>query len=193
MSIEARAASKRRSRKGTSETLVEAAAKEFNEHGFSGTDTNRIARRAGFAPQTFYRWFRDKTEIFIKVYELWQQLEADMLQHLLEEHASDVRLVQASVAHHRAYLVFRRSLRQLSAENDEVREARARSRLNQIRQIRVWNPKQRDVTGDLAVTLLQFERLADALAEGEFRDMGLDKKAGEEALVRLIRRFRAPS
>jgi AcrR family transcriptional regulator len=193
MSIEARAASKRRSRKGTPETLVEAAAKEFNEHGFSGTDTNRIARRAGFAPQTFYRWFRDKTEIFIRVYELWQQLEADMLQHLLEENASDVRLVQASVAHHRAYLVFRRSLRQLSAENDEVREARARSRLDQFRQIRVWNPKQQDVTADLAVTLLQFERLADALAEGEFRDMGIDKKAGEEALVRLIHRFRAPS
>ena len=36
---------------------------EFIESGYAGTDTNRIARRAGFAPQTFYRWFADKTAI----------------------------------------------------------------------------------------------------------------------------------
>jgi AcrR family transcriptional regulator len=193
MPSEARASSPRRIRKETAETLVRAAAKEFNERGFSGTDTNRIARRAGFAPQTFYRWFRDKTEIFIKVYELWQDLEADMLRHLLAEDASDVRLVKAVVAHHHAYRIFRRSLRQLAAENDAVREARARSRLKQIEQIRVWNPKQPDVTAVLAVTLLHFERLADALAEGEFRDMGLGTHAAEEDLVRLIHRLRAPS
>jgi AcrR family transcriptional regulator len=52
----------------TRERLVQAAAAEFREQGFAGTDTNRIARRAGFAPQTFYRWFTDKTEIFIAVY-----------------------------------------------------------------------------------------------------------------------------
>jgi AcrR family transcriptional regulator len=43
----------------TSNDLIAAAAAEFNEFGFSGTDTNRIARRAGYAPQTFYRWFKD--------------------------------------------------------------------------------------------------------------------------------------
>ncbi len=40
--------------------------------------------------------------------------------------------------------------------------------------------------------LLQTERLADALAEGEFHDMGLGKKAGEDALARLIHELRAP-
>lgn len=40
--------------------------------------------------------------------------------------------------------------------------------------------------------LLQTERLADALAEGEFHDMGLNKKAGEEALARLIHDLRTP-
>jgi AcrR family transcriptional regulator len=191
MPIHATARSARRARKGTAEKLVRAAASELNEHGFLGTDTNRIARRAGFAPQTFYRWFRDKTEIFIKVYELWQHEEADMLRRLLAEQARDVRLVQAVVSHHRAYLVFRRSLRQLSLENESVREARAHGRLNQIRQIRAWNPDQPDSTAELAVILLQFERLADALAEGEFRDMGLDEQAAETALSRLIRRLRA--
>ena len=44
---------------GTGTKLIAAAAAEFNDHGFSGTDSNKIARRAGFAPQTFYRWFKD--------------------------------------------------------------------------------------------------------------------------------------
>ena len=78
--------------KSTSEKLIAAAAKEFNEHGFGGTDTNRIARRAGFAPQTFYRWFRDKVEIFIKTYELWQREEFGAISALLAQNASDARL-----------------------------------------------------------------------------------------------------
>src|SRR5215470_7978227 len=169
----------RHARTSTGDKLVRAAASEFNEHGFLGTDTNRIARRAGFAPQTFYRWFRDKTEIFIKVYERWQHEEASMLQRLLAKDASDARLVQAVVTHHRRYRVFRRSLRQLSIEDDVVRKARAESRLNQIAQIRTWNPAQPANTADLAVALFKIERLADALAEGEFDDMGIDRKAGE--------------
>ena len=43
---------------------------------------------------------------------------------------------------------------------------------------------------DLAVILLQTERLADALAEGELRDMGLDEEAALTALTGLINRLR---
>ena len=185
------APSPRRTRRGTADKLVRAAASEFNEHGFLGTDTNRIARRAGFAPQTFYRWFGDKTEIFIKVYERWQHEEASMLQRLLAKDASDARLVQAVVAHHRRFLIFRRSLRQVSIEDDVVRKARAESRLNQIAQIRKWNPAQPATTADLAVALFKIERLADALAEGEFADMGIDRKAGERELALVLNWLRS--
>ena len=181
----------RRTRKGTAEKLVRAAASEFNQHGFLGTDTNRIARRAGFAPQTFYRWFRDKTEIFIKVYERWQHEEASMLQRLLARDASDARLVKAVVTHHRRFRTFRRSLRQVSIEDDVVRKARAESRLNQIRQIRMWNPAQPASTADLAVALFKIERLADALAEGEFHDMGIENKAAETELALLLHWLRS--
>src|SRR5205814_7333325 len=90
--------------------LVRAAMLEFNESGFGGTDTNRIARRAGFAPQTFYRWFKDKVEIFIKTYELWQREEFGAISALLAQNASDARLAQSVIEHHRAYLIFRRNL-----------------------------------------------------------------------------------
>jgi AcrR family transcriptional regulator len=180
-------------REATNEKLLQAAAKEFNERGFGGTDSNRIARRAGFAPQTFYRWFEDKVEIFIKTYERWVREEFADVGKLLAQNASDARVVQTLVAHHKAYLIFRRSLRELSVENAVVRSARARSRNDQIARLRSLNPNIALDDGSIAATLLQTERLADALAEGEFRDMGLNKKAGEVALARLIHDLRTPS
>jgi AcrR family transcriptional regulator len=179
-------------REATSEKLLQAAAKEFNEQGFGGTDSNKIARRAGFAPQTFYRWYADKVEIFIKTYERWQREELETLSQLLAERASDIRLTRAVVAHHKAYLLFRRSLRQLSVENAAVRAARARARLNQIAYVKTLSPNVARDDASLATMLFQTERLADALAEGEFGDMGLDERAGEETLARLIGELRAP-
>src|SRR5277367_3682725 len=115
----------------TAALLVAAAMAEFNEHGFAGTDTNRIARRAGFAPQTFYRWFKDKTEIFIAAYRALEE-ELWGINASLVEGADDETVVEAVLAHHRAWLMFRRSLRALSVENAEVRAARAESRLRQV-------------------------------------------------------------
>jgi AcrR family transcriptional regulator len=178
-----------RAREGTAEKLVLAAASEFNEQGFLGTDTNKIARRAGFAPQTFYRWFEDKIDIFIKVYEHWEQQEAGIFRKLLAEDASDERLVKSCVAHHRAYLVFRRSLRLVSLEDERVRRARAETRKRQIERINQWQQTELD-PGMVATALLQIERLSDALAEREFADMGLDASACEAALARIIRQLR---
>lgn len=178
----------------TAAKLIAAAAAEFNEQGFAGTDTNRIARRAGFAPQTFYRWFEDKIDVFIRVYDAWQAEEALALAPLLAENAPDAEVAAAAVTHHRAYLKFRRSLRQLSLENPKVRAARAASRLRQIERIRMG--QSRGTSGrvgeavELAAWLLEMERLADALAEGEIEDMGLDPAATQAALAGIIGRIR---
>jgi AcrR family transcriptional regulator len=179
-------------RSGTAEKLLYAAAAEFNEHGFAGTDTNRIARRAGFAPQTFYRWYEDKIEIFIKVYEYWESQEAEVLRGLLAQNAADATVVEAMVAHHRAYLKFRRSLRQLSLDHTQVRAARAASRLRQIANIRTIQDARAMDASELAAKLLQMERLSDALAEGEIADMGLDPEVAADALARIIHGLRHP-
>ncbi|MGA0601607.1 TetR/AcrR family transcriptional regulator [Caulobacter sp. KR2-114] len=174
----------------TAQKLIAAAAAEFNEHGFAGTDTNRIARRAGFAPQTFYRWFVDKIEIFIRVYDAWQIEEARALAPLLAEGAPDAEVAAAAVAHHRAYLPFRRSLRQLSLEHPQVRAARAASRLRQIERIRLGQGARALDAAVLAPWLLEMERLSDALAEGEIEDMGLDPEVTRGELAGIIGRIR---
>jgi AcrR family transcriptional regulator len=177
--------------KPTSEKLVAAAAKEFNQRGFDGTDTNRIARRAGFAPQTFYRWFRDKTAVFLAVYRAWEDEERLMLTKLLARKAPATELVEAAIKHHRAYKIFRRSLRSLSLENSTVRKARAESRKRQIEQIKTWVAPSKPSSIEVATILLQMERLADAVAEGEFADLGLEDKAARDALATLQSRLRA--
>jgi AcrR family transcriptional regulator len=183
---------KKRSRtEPTSEQLLEAAAAEFNENGYAGTDTNRIARRAGFAPQTFYRWFQDKADIFIHVYDRWRQDLFGVLGPLFTRNADDVRIAEAVIAHHKAYLIFRRSLRQLSVENDAIRTARAKSRQQQISAIKALRPSPGRDVAVLTTILLQVERLADALAEREFRDMGLDEAAAHDAMTCLIHDLRA--
>jgi len=169
----------------TRERLVQAAAAEFREHGFAGTDTNRIARRAGFAPQTFYRWFSDKTEIFIAVYRAWEDEERSLMGALRRRGAEEEDVVEAAISHHKAYIIFRRSLRRLSLEDDKVRAARAESRLRQIDRIRQW--RDGAVSADeVAAVLLQLERLSDALAEGEILDMGLDEAPARRRLAELL-------
>ena len=171
-------------RTGTADKLIDAAAREFKAHGYAGTDTNRIAARAGFAPQTFYRHFKDKLAIFVAVYRRWEDEEAVVVGALMEKRAGAMALADAAVAHHRAYLQFRRSLRALSVENPVMRKARAQSRLRQIDNIiRLTGAGTRE---SLAPLLFQMERLTDAIAEGEFADLGMDETAGREALAKIL-------
>jgi AcrR family transcriptional regulator len=173
----------------TREKLIAAATAEFGEQGFGGTDTNRIARRAGFAPQTFDRWFKDKTEIFIAVYRAWEDEEVALMRSLRRQGAGEADVAEAAVEHHRRSLMFRRSLRRLSLEDPQVRAARAQSRLRQVEAIRAWRDGALS-TETVATTLLELERLSDALAEGEFLDMGLGETAARQRLAALLAELR---
>ncbi len=175
---------------GTAAKLVAAAAREFRQHGFSGTDTNKIARRAGFAPQTFYRWFNDKAEIFLAVYRAWEEEERKVLAHLLAEKAPASLVADAIISHHRTYRLFRRSLRQLALEDPIVRKARAESRLRQIERIRASLGASAPDAAELATILLQIERLCDGIADDEFSDLGVEEKVPRAAIANLHSRLR---
>ena len=172
--------------KSTAEALADAALAEFNESGFNGTDTNKIARRAGFAPQTFYHWYKDKAEIFVAAYRAWEVEELDALQMVLTNVALPEVLGEALIAHHRKYVIFRRSLRHLSLENPLVRKARAESRLRQLEQVRVWADWPEAEPQELVVPQLQLERLLDAIAEGELIDMGLTEEGVRNEITHIV-------
>jgi len=179
----------------TEARLIAAAEAEFNSRGFHGTDSNRIARLAGYAPQTFYRHFEDKTEIFLAVYERWWRAESEAIGKVLGKGGtSDLRKVaDILIAFHTEWRIFRRSLRHLSTEDERVKKARVAARKNQIATAKSLIPDLRKSDSDIAAALLVLERLSDAVAEGEFVAMGFREAAGRSAVVAALADFFALS
>ncbi|MEQ9319180.1 MAG: TetR/AcrR family transcriptional regulator [Polyangiaceae bacterium] len=93
----------------TRDRLVRAAADEFNRAGFGGTNTNKIARAAGFAPATFYRYFDDKKAIMVAAFDWVLSLQRDAILSLVADmDPSDVdgiarRMVECLADHQRAW------------------------------------------------------------------------------------------
>jgi AcrR family transcriptional regulator len=172
----------------TAARLVDAADSLFNSVGFDGTDTNRIAREAGYAPQTFYRHFEDKTDIFLAVYQRWWQSESDEVEKILggKGPAEAGRLADTIIAFHVRWRGFRRSLRHLAVADDRVRAARTNARVAQIARARAWLLKSHRSDAEAYASLLVFERLCDAVAEGEFADMGFSKALARQAVITAI-------
>lgn len=170
----------------TAALLIAAATAEFESNGFDGTDTNRIARRAGFAPQTFYRWFADKRAIFLACYRQWEAEETAMLDKLVDAGASEAAIADAVLAHHCRHLGFRRSLRHLSTTDNVVRQARAESRQRQIMRVAALRNTAESQWPALFAGLLKIERLADALAENEYGDAGIPESVLLTALIEEI-------
>jgi AcrR family transcriptional regulator len=163
---------------------------EFLRYGFDGTDVNRIARRSGMAPTTFYRWFKDKTDVFVAVYRRWEAEEQQAMRRLLARNGATTALVEACIEHHRAHALFRRSLRRLGHEDAKVRQALAASRLERLQALKAWIGDPHPSDADLAVELLLFEGLATLLAEADLGEMGLDDKAARRQLGAILGRWR---
>jgi AcrR family transcriptional regulator len=171
----------------TRKDLLRAAMREFNTHGFAGTDTNRIARVAGYAPQTFYRHFDDKIAIFLAVYEDWWQAEVSALDASQSPApASAKKAAEIAIDFHTRWRVFRRSLRLLSVEDARVRASRAQARQVQIARAKQRNPAKRS-DAEWVALLLTSERLCDAVADGELADLGLNKSAALKLVTEAMR------
>jgi AcrR family transcriptional regulator len=173
--------------------LIEAALREFNERGFFGTDTNEIARTAGYAPQTFYRHFADKMAIFLEAYERWWRDEAAALKELASRSAltpeAGARIV---LEFHSTWRIFRRSLRHLTAEDDRVRAARAQARHEQLRALGANLSGEKQIAEKLG-QLLTLERLCDAFADDEFKALGVsDKRVFELVTVAMAQYLDTP-
>jgi AcrR family transcriptional regulator len=176
--------------------LVKGALQEFNEHGYYGTDSNRIARTAGYAPGTFYNHFLDKAEVFVAAYETWvleewRELELELgTRPFTTCHADHVVGILASL--HERWAVFRASLRALVAVDERVRAAYRSSRSMQLERIAAAR-RGFDTRGnaeDDALLMFLVERTLDALADGECAFHGLSRELLLERLAKkLVQHF----
>ena len=158
-----------------------AAAADFNRVGYHGTDSNRLARAAGYAPGSFYKHFPDKRAIFLAAYEDWVTAEWTAVEAVVARRrragAMSPRAWSTPCpALHRRWRGLRASMRALVADAGGARllpppappSARPAGRATSGAAAR-----RRRATRVLLYTL---ERVCDAVADGELRELGLETR-----------------
>ncbi len=169
----------KRSPERTRAQLLKTALEEFMSRGYEGTGTNRIAKQAGFAPQTFYRHFQSKLEIFIAVYRQWVERRL----YLVVEQEDLEEVAHGLIEEHQKMRLFRRSLKHLAVVDETVRQERARQRSSQLRHFLGDEAPLEDAI----YWLLSLERWLDAFVEGELRDLGVGDTEAKGKLYALLK------
>jgi AcrR family transcriptional regulator len=177
----------------TRERLIAAAADLFNRFGYHGTDTNRIAQEAGYSTGTFYKHFRDKREAFLAAYEFWVTSEWSAVAEAMKSTASPEelarRLVTMAISFHSRWKGLRASLLELVFTDSQVRNfyrAQRRRQLDIIAELRSSKGLRTRKREDDAIHLFTTERTYDALAQGETRDLGLNRDVVIEAMIKNV-------
>jgi AcrR family transcriptional regulator len=177
----------------TKERLVAAAARLFNRTGYHATDSNEIAREAGYATGVFYKHFADKREIFLAAYETWVVSEWKAVEDQLSlggtPEATARRLVALTVEFHTRWRGLRASLMELVFTDTRVRRFYREQRKRQLdlmARIRSEIGAPRHRREDDAIHLFTMERTGDAIAQGELRQLGLDREVVIESLVKRV-------
>jgi len=198
-----RLAGARRARGTPAETrtrLVAAAAAVFNRDGYHGTDSNRLARAAGYAPGTFYKHFPDKRAVLLAAYEEWVNGEWAAIEMQVraggDPAALAARIVDLVLALHRRWRGLRSSVLALVATDPIVRRfyrAQRRRQLQLLQQLRAALHGPRRTAAEDAVLLYTLERTCDAVANGELDDLGLSRAATVRVLRTRVQQHVAPA
>lgn len=175
----------------TRDRLLAAAAVEFNRVGYHGTDSNRLARAAGYAPATFYKHFADKRAIFLAAYADWVSAEWARVEQLVRRGGSAPQLAAAIVETvlemHRTWRGLRASLRALVAADSDARAFYRAQRRRQLELLAALRPRRsRATVADDAMLLFTLERVCDAIADGELRDLNVPLDATIERLRAVV-------
>jgi len=177
----------------TRERLVTAAASQFNRFGYHGTDSNTIAKEAGYATGTFYKHFRDKREIFFVAYDRWLAAQwkeiSDTLSEMRNAEETARLLVDVSIKFHTEWRGLRASLMELVFSDPEARKffrAQRRRQLDLIVELRIRFALPARTSEQDAIHLYMTERVFDAIGQGEIQSLGLDKGAVVESMVQRV-------
>jgi AcrR family transcriptional regulator len=177
----------------TRERLVAAAARLFNRVGYHRTNSNQIALEAGYATGVFYKHFADKREIFLAAYETWVVSEWKAVENELSLGATRLatarRLVSLTVDFHTRWKGLRASLLELVFTDAKVRRFyrdQRRRQLDLMAKIRknIGAPPRRREQD--AIHLYTMERVGDAIAQNELRDLHLNREIALAALVKKV-------
>jgi len=184
---------KRGSPEETRERIIDGAASLFNRFGYHGTDSNSIAKEAGYATGTFYKHFQDKREVFLAVYERWLTAEWQAVdEELSKGRAPDEtarRIVEISIQFHTEWRGLRASLMELIFSDEDARKYFRKQRrrqldiMSELRHRLSLPPRTREQD---AIHLFMTERIFDAIGQGEIQALSLDRKVVMESIVERV-------
>lgn len=185
---------RRRDPAKTREALVNSGIQLFNEPGYFFTDSNQIARHAGFAPGTFYQHFKNKNELFLEIFRLWLEQHRENVEKSLAASTSPEQfatiMAKGLLPLFEQSAGFRASVRALCATDKPTNEFR-RNRM--IEFVELCN-KARQHYGLQVIAahkvlekLMMMERYADALADGEFAAFGISRPEVETLVTNIVR------
>jgi AcrR family transcriptional regulator len=177
----------------TRERIIDGAATLFNQFGYHGTDSNSIAKEAGYATGTFYKHFQDKREVFLAVYERWLAAEWQAIDEELSRRRTPDetarRIVEISIKFHTEWRGLRASLMELIFSDEDARKYFRKQRrrqldiMSELRRRLGFPPRTREQD---AIHLFMTERVFDALGQGEIQALGLDRKVVVESMVERV-------
>jgi AcrR family transcriptional regulator len=177
----------------TKERLIAAAASQFNRLGYRGTDSNTIAKEAGYATGTFYKHFRDKREVFFAAYQRWvaaQWIEiGDELSRMSKPKQTARRLVDLSIRFHTEWRGLRASLMELVFSDAEARRffrLQRRRQLDWIAELRERFALPARTREQDAIHLYMTERVFDAIGQGEIQSLSLDQEAIVDSMIERV-------
>jgi AcrR family transcriptional regulator len=167
---------------------VIAAAREIERHGYHGTDSNRIARAAGYAPGTFYKHFVDKREALLAAHDAWVTAEWDRLRLIAGGNAARraAAMVDFIVGHHRRWRGLRASIHALLATDAGVRRFHRAQRRRQLARMGAGPGAPAARHAASVLLLLEVERVADAIATGELAALGVAPAVARRHLTRRV-------
>ncbi|MEW6733917.1 MAG: TetR/AcrR family transcriptional regulator [Acidobacteriota bacterium] len=175
------------------EALVQSAIKLFNTKTYFNTDSNEIAKAAGYTPGTFYRYFKDKLEIFKEVYCVWHEQQRLAIMDLLEHnHIPEEfcrKLTTTILPFYVEWSGFRASVRCLSATDKQVLKFRLERReglINLTNLVRRSFGKPIKPVVETLFMLLTLERISDAVADGDFKYLKISLGEVTQRLEKLF-------
>lgn len=183
----------------TRRQLKLAAQKEFNSTGYFFTDTNKIARLAGYAPGSFYRHYKDKVEVFIEVYRDWHLEQMNAIEKTLHD-GGDVRLLSTQLAKvtlvfYTKWKTFRASARVLALSEERVGQYKKARRAELVSAIIALRKKldfsDRQIH-EVVTFLIELERLCDSIADGDYEQFDIPVEVSTNELESLFFRFLGP-
>ncbi|WP_144394223.1 TetR/AcrR family transcriptional regulator [Pleionea sediminis] len=179
----------------TKQKIIDAGIHLFNTEGYFNVNSNVIATHAGVSVGSFYNYFEDKSELFLEIYKLWHESQRQDIFNLVLESPSDknftLKFVEAILPYYKSQILFRSAINILRNQSEAVREFRLEQQQKIIDAIiKLCNLRNIEKSKEEAVVFqMQIERLFDAYASNEFKDLGFKVKESKHILLNFVHQF----